>query len=335
MNKLKVVLTHWVHPGIIEYLSEHCEVVANETRETLDRDTLLARCRDAQAVMVFMPDWIDDAFLGACPELQVVGAALKGFDNFDVQACTDRSIWFTIVPDLLTIPTAELALGLALGLMRHVLPGHRLVRSGRFRGWRPVLYGAGMTDATIGMIGMGEVGKALARRLAGFDIRRILYCDPVPLLPDEEERLGLRHCGLQEVLTRSDVLFPLTPLTSDTFHLIDESALAAMKPGAYLVNVSRGSVVDESAVAAALEAGRLAGYAADVFEMEEWVRGDRPENVPAALLEHMDRTLFTPHMGSAVDEVRYEIAMQAARNIVQALSGERPENALNEPAAHV
>ncbi|MFW5733476.1 MAG: phosphonate dehydrogenase [Oceanidesulfovibrio sp.] len=331
MTKPKVVLTHWVHPGIVEYLTEHCEVLVNETRETMDRETLLALCRDAQAVMVFMPDWIDAKFLDTCPKLKVVGAALKGYDNFDVQACTERGIWFTIVPDLLTIPTAELALGLALGLMRNILPGDRLIRSGRFHGWRPVLYGAGMTGATIGMIGMGAVGKALAQRLHGFDIKQILYTDPTPLTPEEENRFGARQAGFREILAQSDVLFPLTPMSDQTFHLVDDAAIADMKPGSYLVNVSRGSVVDESAVVAALQSGHLAGYASDVFEMEEWVRDDKPTEVPAPLLADTDRTLFTPHIGSAVDEVRYAIAMQAARNIVQALNGEKPENALNEP----
>lgn len=332
MNKPTVVLTHWVHPGIIEYLANHCDVVPNETRETLDRVELLRRCKDAAAVMVFMPDWVDAAFLDACPELRVVGAALKGFDNFDVQACTERGIWFTFVPDLLTVPTAELALGLALGLMRNILPGDRLIRSGSFQGWRPVLYGAGLTGATIGMIGMGAVGKALARRLMGFEIKEILYTDPSPLDASDEMRLGARQADFATVLSASDVLFPLTPMAEDTFHLIDAAALTAMKPGAYLVNVSRGSVVDEAGVAQALDAGLLAGYAADVFEMEEWIREDRPGSIDSALLEDKDRTLFTPHIGSAVDAVRFEIAMQAARNIVQALNGQRPENALNEPA---
>ncbi|QJT10336.1 phosphonate dehydrogenase [Oceanidesulfovibrio marinus] len=331
MNTQKVVITHRVHPGVVEYLSRHYDVIPNETPGALDRETLLERCRDAAAVMVFMPDWIDAAFLDNCPKLKVVGAALKGFDNFDVAACTQRGVWFTIVPDLLTVPTAELALGLALGLMRNVLPGDRFIRSRKFQGWRPSLYGASMTGATIGMIGMGAVGKTLAQRLMGFDIRQILYTDPAALTPEEEKRLGAKQASFQDILAQSDVLFPLTPMTAETFHLIDETALAAMKPGSYLVNVSRGSVVDEAAVAGSLAAGRLGGYAADVFELEEWTREDRPSVIPEMLLDNVDRTLFTPHIGSAVDGVRYEIAMQAARNIVQALSGQRPEDAVNEP----
>ncbi|MFO7595390.1 MAG: phosphonate dehydrogenase [Desulfocurvibacter africanus] len=328
--KPRVVVTHWVHSEVIGYLEELCEVVPNETRQSLPREEILRRVGDADAVMVFMPDSVDEAFLEACPRLRIVGAALKGYDNFDVQACTKRGVWFTIVPDLLTVPTAELALGLMLGLGRNVLSGDRHVRSGRFQGWRPTLYGRGLAGSTVGLIGMGAVGKALARRLAGFEAA-LLYHDPVPLTASEEQAVGARHASLDELLAASDYVLPLTPLTAETLHLIDVRALGRMKPGAVLVNVSRGSVVDEQAVAHALESGHLAGYAADVFEMEDWARLDRPQIIPEALLGDEQRTLFTPHLGSAVDNVRQAIAMQAAGNILQALRGERPQNAVNEP----
>jgi phosphonate dehydrogenase len=329
LSQPTVVLTHWVHHQVIETLSERCRVVANPTRESLPPEELLDCCREAEAVMMFMPDRVDEAFLRACPNLKVVGAALKGFDNFDVPACTRRGVWFTIVPDLLTIPTAELALGLVIGLGRHLLAGDRLVRSGGFPGWRPTLYGQGLEGSSLGMIGLGEVGRALARPLHGFGMR-LCYCDPQPLPNGEGQELGLRRVELEELLATSDYVLPLTPLTAETFHLIDEAALGRMKPGAYLVNVSRGSVVDESAVVRALADGRLAGYAADVFEMEEWARPDRPAGVPAELLALPERTLFTPHLGSAVERVRLEIAQEAANNILQALAGERPRGAIND-----
>lgn len=330
MSKPTVVLTHWVHHQVIDTLAETCRVLPNPTRETLPRSELIARCKDAEAVMMFMPDKVDEAFLAACPRLQVIGAALKGFDNFDVAACTRHGVWFTIVPDLLTIPTAELALGLVIALGRNMLFGDHLVRSGRFPGWRPTLYGQGLDQARLGLIGMGAVGRALARRLSGFNAR-LSYCDPEPLFREEEQALGLTRLSLEELLARSDYVLPLVPMTRETFHLIDEAALARMKPGAFLVNVSRGSVVDEQAVARALAGGRLAGYAADVFEMEEWARPDRPHGVPQELLDMPERTLFTPHLGSAVERVRLEIALEAARNIIEALNGERPRGALNHP----
>ena len=131
-DKPRVVLTHWVHPEVIELLSGSAEVVPNESRATLPREEIIRRCQGARGLMVFMPDAVDAAFLQACPDLKIVAAALKGYDNFDVAACTRRGVWFTIVPDLLSEVTAELALGLLLGLTRHILAGDRFIRSGEF-----------------------------------------------------------------------------------------------------------------------------------------------------------------------------------------------------------
>jgi phosphonate dehydrogenase len=331
MNKPKVVLTHWVHPEIIDMLESVASVVPNTTRDTLPREEVLARARDADALMVFMPDSVDDAFLAACPRLKVIGAALKGYDNFDVDACTRRGIWFTIVPDLLTIPTAELTIGLLLGLTRHMLAGDRLIRSGGFAGWRPTLYGAGLTGRTAGIIGMGAVGRAVAKRLCGFDVN-IVYCDKVALQPAMEQAWNARRTDLDTLLATSDFVIPMLPMTADTLHLMNAERIGRMKPGSYLINACRGSVVDEQAVVAALAEGRLAGYAADVFEMEEWQRPDRPRAIPAALLDNPAQTFLTPHLGSAVREVRIEIERQAARNIMQALGGQAPMGAINHAA---
>ncbi len=329
VSKPRVVVTHWVHPQVIALLESRCEVIANPERGTWARPHLLSLVGDAEAIMVFMPDSIDAAFLEHCPKLKVVGAALKGYDNFDVDACTERGIWFTIVPDLLTVPTAELTIGLMLALGRRMGEGDQLIRDGRFTGWRPQLYGTGLAGSTVGIIGMGAVGKALAQRLANFETR-ILYSDPVRLPTALEARWHAERVELMELLRESDYIIPMVPLTEASLHLIDAERLRAVKPDALLINACRGSVVDEQAVAEALLENRLGGYAADVFELEEWARPDRPREVPEALLAH-SRTLFTPHLGSAVDGVRREIALQAARNILQALAGERPNDAINAP----
>lgn len=328
--KPKVVITSAVFPEIVEMLRAHCEVVTNPTRQRLPREVIMARCGDADALMTFMTDRIDDAFLAACPRLQVIGCALKGYDNYDVEACTRRGIWITNVPDLLTIPTAELTIGLLIGLTRKILAGDRLVRGEAFDGWRPVLYGNGLTGKTLGIIGMGAVGRAIAARLQGYDLE-LLYADPRPLDSTVEGRLGLRRVDLPQLLACSDYVIPMVPYDPQTLHLIDATALASMKRGAFLVNACRGSVVDESAVADALDSGTLAGYAADVFELEEWARPDRPVAISARLLADTERTLFTPHIGSAVESVRLAIEMEAATNILQALAGEEPRGAINRP----
>ncbi len=180
---------------------------------------------------------------------------------------------------------------------------------------------------------MGAIGQAMARRLAGFEAR-LIYTDRQAPAPSHESALGLERRGFDEVLAASDFLVLAVPLTADTVHLIGEAAVARMKPGSYLINPARGSVVDEEAVAEALETGRLAGYAADVFEMEDWARPDRPATVSPRLLEDRRRTVLTPHIGSAVDRVRREIALEAADSLIEGLSGAVPRGAVNAEEVH-
>ncbi len=324
--KPRVIVTQRIHREIEELLSPHAELVLNNSLAAWPRAELLRLSHDADALMVFMPDSLDDDFLAACPRLRIIAAALKGFDNFDVEACTRRGIWFSIVPDLLPEPTAELALALILSLARHVLPGDRLIRSGAFEGWRPVLYGTGLAGSTVGLIGFGKVAQALTRMLQGFRCRMLYY--------EAAATASTPHAtssSLEDLLSASDFVLPLLPLTPNTFHLFHRETLARMKPGAFLINVSRGSTVDEEAVADAIESGALAGYAADTFEMEDWARHDRPRSVSPRLLALPERTLFTPHLGSAVAQVRLEIERAAAGNILQVLRGERPSGAINQP----
>jgi phosphonate dehydrogenase len=324
----KVVITHWVHPEAIEYLSQFCDVIANPTRNTLAREEILNLAKDADAIVVFMPDRIDEAFLQACPKLKVVAAALKGYDNFDVDACTRRGVWFTIVPELLAIPTAELTIGLILGLARRMIEGDRFIRQGQFAGWRPHLYGKGLANSTLGIVGMGSLGQALAQRLASFEMQ-LIYSDPIPLPEEKEKAWNLSRVSFDSLLETSDFVVLMVQLQPETFHLINATSLARMKPGSFLINPCRGSVVDEQAVSDALASGHLAGYAADVFAMEDSARPDRPLEIPQSLLENTTQTFLTPHLGSAVDDLRRDIALEAAENILQALNGETPHGAIN------
>jgi phosphonate dehydrogenase len=320
----RILVTNWVHDDVLARLAQHGEVDANPTREPWTREEVLARAVDADALLAFMTDHVDAEFLDRCPRLRVVACALKGFDNFDVDACTAAGVWATIVPDLLTNPTAELAVGLTIGLGRMIRDGDALVRAGTFDGWRPVLYGTGLDGATVTSVGLGHVGRAIAARLAGFGCR-LLGVDARAEMPD-----GVTDVTLDEALPVSDHVILAVPLSDRTLHLIDADALARLKAGALLVNVGRGSVVDEAAVADALVAGRLGGYAADVFAMEDWALPDRPRSIDARLIAH-SRTLFTPHLGSAVDQVRLAIALSAAENIIAVLSGRTPRDAINAP----
>jgi phosphonate dehydrogenase len=330
MSKPTVLITHWVHPEVIDVLTPHCQVVTNSTHQSWPRSHVRELAQEADAMMAFMPDLVDEAFLQGCPRLKIIAAALKGYDNFDVDACTRHGVWFSIVPLLLCGATAELAVGQMIALGRRMLEGDRFMRSGKFVGWQPHLYSLGLLNRTAGIIGMGKLGQAIAQRLAGFEMG-LRYYDPVAPVPEQASQWELAAASLEKVLAESDYLVLAVPLQPDTLHLINADTLAQMKPGCILVNPSRGSVVDEQAVSAALDAGHLGGYAADVFEMEDWRRQDRPLQIPDQLLQNLDQTLLTPHLGSAIDDLRRSIALEAAQNILQALLGQTPAGALNQP----
>ncbi len=166
--KPRVVVTHRVHESVLASMEPHCELITNQSDGTLPATSIRARVASADAMMAFMPDRISDNFLAACPNLKVIGAALKGYDNFDVQACTRHGVWLTFVPDLLTVPTAELTVGLTIGLTRQVRAADEFVRSGDFAGWQPRFYGLGIEGASLGVVGMGAIGKAVAKRFQGW-----------------------------------------------------------------------------------------------------------------------------------------------------------------------
>jgi phosphonate dehydrogenase len=314
-------------PPARQLLHTHFDLIENPGPDPWSAEDLAVRCQRAVGLLAFMTDRIDAAFLRDAPQLRVIACALKGFDNVDLAACSAHGVCVSIAPDLLTAPTAELAVALALALGRNVLPGDAYVRSGAFQGWRPHLYGAGLRGACVGLLGMGAVGRAIAARIAGFEPRALAYTDPaVPSAPHAAP------VPWERLLKESDLLISAVPLTPATTHLIDASALRQMRPGSRLVNVGRGSVVDEEAVAAALAAGQLSGYAADVFALEDRTLAARPRRIPQALLDCRDRTVFTPHLGSAVAAVRSEIEMAAALDILHALEGRAPSGALNWPA---
>ena len=323
MSRPRIVITSRVFPETLDYLAADGDVIANQRDEPLERDDLLRRVRDAQALMAFMPDAVDERFLAHCPALRVIACALKGADNFDAAACERRGIVLTVVPDLLTAPTAELAIGLAIALARHVLTADRTVRAGAFRGWRPTLYGTSLDGSTVAILGAGRVGRAIARRLSGFDCA-IAMTD---IRTDAEVPPNARLAPMGEAVAAADFVFLAMPLEPGTRHLVDRTLLQRFKAGALLINPARGSLVDEAAVADALAAGQLGGYAADVFEFEDWGRADRPGGIEPRLLR-AERTVFTTHLGSAVTHVRRAIELEAATNIREALRGERPHGAV-------
>lgn len=326
----RIVVTNPIFPEVGQKLRALGEVSGNDRGSRWNREELAERLFKADALMAFMTDTVDRALLASAPRLKIVACALKGYDNFDVEACTEAGVWLTIVPDLLTIPTAELAVVLTLALNRNLLAGDDRMRSGGFNGWRAELYGLGLHGANVGIAGLGRVGLAIAERLRGFGAH-LRGFDERPMTRAEQTKHGLSQVAWHDLIEVSDVIIVALPLTAQTFHLFGLETLRRMRRGARLINVGRGSVVDENAVAQSLEDGHLGGYAADVFEMEDWARGDQPRSVPDRLLALRDRTLFTPHLGSAVRATRLAIEQTAADAIVAVLNGREPANAVNRP----
>lgn len=315
----RIVCTARVFPETRALLEGLGPVAHPAGEEPWDAATLRRHLAGAEAAMAFMPDRVDAAWLDAAPRLRVLACALKGYDNIDVAACRARGVAVSIVPDLLTAPTAELAVALLLGLARRLREGDAAVRAG-FAGWRPALYGLGLDGAAVTILGLGRLGRAVAARLLPFGAR-LRGVDPANGAP------GVERLPLADALPGSDAVVACLPLLPATRGLLDEAALALLPPHALLVNVGRGSTVDEDAVLAALEEGRLGGFAADVFAMEDWALPGRPRTIAPGLLAH-PRTLFTPHLGSATAAARRAIEAAAAANIRDVLEGRPARDAL-------
>lgn len=325
-----VLVTSRIHSEVADILRSRFKLIANDTENPWSPMELSARGRDADAILAFMTDSVDENLLAGCPRLKIVAGALKGWDNFDVTACTRRGVWLSVVTDLLTDSTAELAVGLMIGLARNIRQGDASIRSGAFTGWRPWFYGGSLIGAHVGIIGMGAVGRAIAQRLTGFGIE-LFYNDVQLLSAETETQLRARALDFDVLVASNDFIVVAAPLTNATHHLIDDTSLRKFRPGSYLVNVSRGSLVREASVRDALKTGALAGYAADVFEFEDWAIDGRPVGTDPQLLSMHERTLFTPHLGSAVKSVRRAIEMEAAMSIIDLAEGRSPRGAINCP----
>lgn len=323
----KIVVANKIHDSVRAELESVGQLTLNESDEPWSRETLLRKCGDADALMVFMTETIDEGFLQSCPKLKIIAGALKGYNNLDVPACTKQGVVVTIVPDLLTEPTAELTVGLMISLARNVVPGDQFIRGGAFHGWRPKFYGGSLQGSTVAVLGAGAVGQAILKMLSGFNCEK-LYVDKTSLSTETEALLSATKVELAEAQTKADFIVLALHLMPETLHLVDDDFLSKMKLGSYLVNPARGSLVNEAAVADAIDRGQLAGYAADTFEMEDWAIGDRPQKIDARLL-NSDKTIFTPHIGSAVTRVREEIERSAAQSIISIANGNVPPTAVN------
>jgi glyoxylate reductase len=286
------------------------------------RNELLRRVAGVEGVLSLLTDRVDDELLDAAgPQLRVVSNYAVGFDNVDVAACTRRGIPAGNTPGVLTETTADLAFALLMAAARRIPESVDYVREGRWRTGGPMLLmGVDVHGATLGIVGFGRIGRELARRGRGFGMR-ILYHDVVPATPEDEAELGARRVEMDDLLRESDFVSLHVNLTDETHHLIDDAALAAMKPTAVLVNTSRGPVVDPAALERALRDGQIFAAGLDVTE---------PEPLPADHpLVALPNCVVVPHIASASQVTRGKMAAMAAANLLAGLRGERLPNPVN------
>lgn len=318
---MKVYITRRIpEPGIEMIRKEH-EVEVNPYDRVLTREELLQAVKGKDGILCLLTDKIDaEVFDAAGPQLKVVSNYAVGYDNIDVNEATKRGIVVTNTPGVLTETTADLAWALILATARRIVEADKFTRAGKYEGWAPMLFlGQDVYGKTLGIIGMGRIGQAVARRAKGFNMK-VLYND-IRRIPEElEKELNATFVSLDELLEQSDFVSLHTYLSPETYHLINEERLRKMKKTAYLINTSRGPVVDESALVRALKEGWIAGAGLDVYEFE-------PKLVPG--LAECENAVLLPHIASASIETRTKMATMAAENLLAVLAGKMPPNPVN------
>jgi lactate dehydrogenase-like 2-hydroxyacid dehydrogenase len=318
--KPKVLATHGLFAPARELLDKHFEVEYWTREERPPRDELLRRVGDKDALICLLTEKVNEELLENAPKLRIAATVSVGYDNIDVAACTRRKIVATHTPGVLDDTTADFAFALLMAVARRIVEGDAWMRAGTWPGWNlDQLCGGDIWGKTLGIIGFGRIGRAMAKRSQGFGMR-VLYHDARRVTPEVERELHAQYVELEHLLAESDFVSVHVPLLAETRHLINAKTLSKMKRGAYFINTSRGPVVDEAALAAALEAKQIAGAALDVYENEP--------RVHPALAGRKD-VVLTPHIASASIGTRTKMAVMAAENVIALFDGRRPANALN------
>jgi gluconate 2-dehydrogenase len=318
----RLLVTRRVFPEVIDHLATVFEVEANPQDDLWSPEELRSRAADKDALLVVTSDKVDAPLLQACPRLKLVATGSVGHNHIDLAACARRGVVVTNTPDVLTEATADMAFALLMATARRITESERWLRQGHWQRWAwDQFLGADLHGATLGIIGMGRIGSAIARRATGFDMK-LLYTNR-SAAPNEKE-LGATRVAKEELLARADHVMLVLPYSPQTHHTIGRAELALMKPTATLVNIARGGIVDDEALAQALREGRIAAAGLDVFENE-------PALNPALLT--VDNIVITPHIGSATRSSRMAMAMLAARNLTEVFGGRAPLTPVALPAA--
>lgn len=320
MENWNVYVTRQLPQKAIDLLKENCRAVeVNPEDRILARSELLEKVKGRDGVLCLLTDTIDDAIFRAAKGAKIFANYAVGFNNIDVQAATRHGIMITNTPGVLTDTTADMAWALIFATARRIAEGDRITRSGRFKGWGPMfLLGNDITEKTLGIVGAGRIGTAVALKSVGFNMK-VLYSDIVPN-KELESKTNAKKVDLETLLRESDFVSLHVALMPETKHLIGTKELKLMKKTAYLINTSRGPVIDEKALVEALREGVIAGAGLDVYENE-------PELSPG--LAEVENVVLAPHIASATVETRTKMALMAAENLLAGLKGERPPNLIN------
>lgn len=316
----RVFVTRIIPEAGLEIVRKNCEMELNKEDRVLTKQEVMEGVKGKDGLLCLLTDEIDAEVMDASPQLKIIANYAVGFNNINMASATKRKIMVTNTPGVLTETTADLCWALLMSIARRIVEGDKFVRAGKFKGWAPMLLlGQDVHRKTLGIIGMGRIGQAVARRARGFEMK-ILYTDTKRIPEDKELELRVEFVALEELLQKSDYVTIHVPLTKETHHLISEKELNLMKETAYIINSARGPIIDEKALVKVLKEGKIAGAALDVFEKE-------PELEPG--LDSLDNVVIIPHLGSATLDTRSKMAVMAAENLVAGLKGERPPNLVN------
>ena len=317
----KILITMQVPEPVVDELKKNFEIDYNDSLDFLDREDLIKRAKDASALLVPLSEKIDREIIEACDNLEIIANFGAGFDNVDIKAAAEKNIVVTNAPaKFSTQSTAEIAIGLIIDVMRGITRGEDSLRAGEFKGWKPT-YGLGPSVAgkTLGIFGMGRIGQAVCKRAKAMKMD-VIYHSRTRLDESKEKELGATYVSFDELIEKSNVISLNSSYSKELHHLFNEDVFGRMKDTAYLVNTSRGPIIDEEALVKALAEKTIAGAGLDVYEFEP--------AVTEGLLK-LDNVVLSPHLGNATIEAREEMGMIAAKNIILVLNGENPINKVN------
>jgi glyoxylate reductase len=319
MAKSKVFATHQLFDEARQILDAACDVEYWTNEERPPREEVLRRVKDKEGLVCLLTEKVNDELLRVASKLRIAANVAVGYDNIDVDTCTKRGVVATNTPGVLDETTADFAWTLMMAVARRLAEGEQLARSGNWKGWNlDQLCGTDIWGKTLGLVGFGRIGRAVARRALGFHMK-VIYTDAVKAPAEVEKSLNAQFRDMNALLAESDFISLHVPLMPETRGLFDSPKFYRMKPTAFLINTSRGPVVEEAALVAALDAKKIAGAALDVYENEPFIHpGLKRPNV-----------VLAPHLASASLETRTKMAVMAANNVVALFTGQMPPNMLN------